>query len=649
MIRIGSISFKLIVPLILILIGAILSFLLFFNFLSAGMAQDNSQQRARELSEIAASSAIRSSTQLSTLGIIDSLGSYEDIESIFLLDVKSQAVLASNKHQFKSRNISQINNTDIRDQLQVAVNSNKNTFEVLNSGRFSYGYHFSLVSLDKKSFNKVVLYIVLNSRVIDKSLNPFFNYLLLLILFLLSFTVVLFFLMVRKIVVTPLNSIVSVMAQGQHKSMAISTGYHSNDEIGKLATQYNTLMESLDSQQGKLILEKEKSQRSEKAKGEFLATMTHEIRTPLNGIIGMSELLNSTSLDGSQSHYVSTINQSGTQLLSVINDILDFSKIESGKMELNLINCDLLTTINHCLALFMVQCHEKGIQLLFSHNSQSSTLDVEVDEVRLKQVLINLISNAIKFTHDGEVKVLLTIIEESDSKIELDISVVDSGIGINEKQIDNIFSEFTQADSSTTRDYGGTGLGLTICKRITEKMGGVITAEGELGVGSNFTVRLSLNKKKKEHTVVNNDLEIAWKSSRFGSEGHKARILLVEDTPINLEIAQVILEENDFIVGTAVNGSLAVEQFKHEEFDVILMDCLMPVMDGYEATRTIRESRHANSQSIPILALTASALQETKESCLQAGMNDFLTKPFETEIVIEKIRYWLLKTEGLIN
>ena len=649
MIRIGSISFKLIVPLILILIGAILSFLLFFYLLSVDMAQDKSQQRARELSEIAASSIVRTSTQLSILGIIDSIGSYEDIESIFLLDVDRQTVLASNKHQFKNRNITNVGNNLIGNQLKVAINSNKNTFKVLLSGKFSYSYHFSLVSLDKKSFNKVVLYIVLNSRVIDKSLNPFFNYLLLLILFLLSFTVVLIFLMIRKIVVAPLNSIVSVMAQGEHKSMAISTGYHSNDEIGKLASQYNTLMESLDSQQEKLILEKEKSQRSEKAKSEFLATMTHEIRTPLNGIIGMSELLSVTSLDGSQSHYVNTISQSGTQLLSVINDILDFSKIESGKMELNLINCNLLDTINNCLALFMIQCHEKGIKLSFVHNNQSDVLNVEVDEVRLKQVLINLISNAIKFTHEGEVKVQLTIIEERDNKIEFDISVVDSGIGINEEQIVNIFSEFTQADSSTTRDYGGTGLGLTICKRITEKMGGVITAKGELGVGSSFIVRLSLNKKQKEQAVVNNDLEIAWQSSRFGSEGHKARILLVEDTPINLEIAKVILEEHDFIVSTAVNGSLAVEKFKNEEFDIILMDCLMPVMDGYEATRSIRACQSANSQSIPILALTASALQETKDKCLQAGMNDFLTKPFETEVVLKNIRYWLLKTEGILK
>ena len=645
MIRTGSISFKLIVPLIIILVGAIFAFLTIFYFLSSDMAHNKSQQRARELSEIVSSSIVRSTSQLSIVGIIDSLGSYEDVEKLFLIDAGKETIVASNKHQFKNKKISLIEPSSLRQQLQAAIN-NKNSFNKLQSGADSYSYHFRMVSLDKKSFNKVILYIVLNNRMIDKFLTPFFNYLLFFILLLLMITVFLIFMMVKRVVVSPLNSIVRVMAKGQNQAMAISTAYHSNDEIGELATQYNTLMETLDSQQEVLILEKEKSQNSDKAKSDFLATMTHEIRTPLNGILGMSELLSATKLDDTQYHYVSTINQSGSQLLAVINDILDFSKIESGKMDLNLTVCDLLTVIDHCMALFVVQCHEKGVKLSFSHNARFKTLDVEVDEVRLKQVIINLISNAIKFTHEGEVSIKLTIIEETDHKLAFDLAVIDTGIGISEQQAIKIFSEFTQADSSTTRDYGGTGLGLAICKKITQKMGGTISAKGELDVGSCFVVKLELNKKKAELVEELGDLDAQWKKSKFYSEDNKAKILLVEDTPINLEIAKIILEENNFEVSSAINGRKAVEKFNEEEFDIILMDCLMPEMDGYEATQIIRTGNKINSCSIPILALTASALQETKDQCLQAGMNDFLTKPFETEVVIQKIRYWLLKVES---
>ena len=641
----GSISFKLTVPLMFIMFGAVASFLTVFYFLSNDMTMNRSQQRARELSEIVASSIERSATPLSIFGIVNSLGSYEDIEEIFLLSVSHKRIIAANKHQFKNRLISEIEKKDLQRRLLEAVNTENNMFQILERGVFSYSYQFSLVSKDKKSINNVVLHLVLNSRVINKSLNPFFNYLLLLILLLLAFTAVLFVIMVRRIVIFPLNNIIGVMAKGQDSSRALITLHHSNDEIGELANQYNRLMSALDSHQERLVLEKEKSEYSAKVKSEFLATMTHEIRTPLNGIIGMSELLNASTLNEQQSHYAKTIQSSGGQLLSIINDVLDFSKIESGKMELNLTTYDLLQAIKSSLSLFEIQCQNKGIDLSFKHDVKGEELYIEADEVRLRQVLLNLLGNAIKFTEHGQVQVKLLVINESIEFIEFELSVKDSGIGISNDQVAILFDEFTQADSSTTRDFGGTGLGLAICKKICEKMGGKISAHGEMGVGSTFKVHLTLEKKQQPIADVVDDIEECWQQSRYQLQGIKARILLVEDTDINLEIATAILEDSGFEVEAAVNGKQASEKFLLSEFDVVLMDCLMPVMDGYEATKQIRKSDIHNAKSIPILALTASALQETKDKCLNAGMNDFLSKPFDSNHVVNKIKFWLLKSE----
>lgn len=626
-----------------IMFGAVASFLAVFYFLSNDMTMNRSQQRARELSEIVASSIERSATPLSIFGIVNSLGSYEDIEEIFLLSVSHKKIIAANKHQYQNRLISEIEKQDLQLRLLEAVNTGNNMFQILERGVFSYSYQFSLVSKDKKSINNVVLHLVLNSRVINKSLNPFFNYLLLLILLLLAFTAVLFVVMVRRIVVFPLNNIIGVMAKGQDSSRALITLHHSNDEIGELANQYNRLMSALDSHQERLVLEKEKSEYSAKVKSEFLATMTHEIRTPLNGIIGMSELLNGSTLNEQQSHYAKTIQNSGGQLLSIINDVLDFSKIESGKMELNLTSYDLLQAIKSSLSLFEIQCQNKGIDLSFEHDVKGEELYIEADEVRLRQVLLNLLGNAIKFTEHGQVQVKLLVINESIEFIEFELSVKDSGIGISNNQVAILFDEFTQADSSTTRDFGGTGLGLAICKKICEKMGGDISAHGEMGVGSTFKVHLTLEKKQQPIADVVDDIEECWQQSRYQLQGIKARILLVEDTDINLEIATAILEDSGFEVEAAVNGKQASEKFLLSEFDIVLMDCLMPVMDGYEATRQIRKSDTHNAKSIPILALTASALQETKDKCLTAGMNDFLSKPFDSNHVVNKIKFWLLK------
>jgi signal transduction histidine kinase/CheY-like chemotaxis protein len=637
-----SISFKLIIPLILVSLGSVVAFFMAFYYLSIDVREQKSQQRALELSEIVASSIERSATNLSVFGIIDSLGSYKDIDEIYLVETESGKIITSNKHQYKNKPISQVNDEKLRGKLLNAISKLKNEFLLVGDDVYSYSYHFSLVSKDRRSFNKVTLFLVLNSKVVAAWLNPFFNSLLVFMLVLFGLSMLLFFMVANKVVVTPIKKFIAAISGSEYKLNAVVVAQHSNDEIGEMVRQYNSLMRSVKEYQESLVLEKEKSEMSAKAKSEFLATMTHEIRTPLNGIIGMSEFLNATTLNKKQQHYANTIHLSGVQLLTVINDVLDFSKIESGKMELNESVFDLLMMIKDCQSLFETQCKDKGLVLRFEHLIPQKQLYIEADEVRLKQVLINLLGNAIKFTQEGCVTIELIALNETESKLKFSLAVKDTGIGISDDKAAHLFDEFTQADSTTTRDFGGTGLGLAICKKICEKMAGRIYASGEIGRGSCFTMEFTLAKKVYVQVTEPDDIEQKWAASVYASDTKNVRVLLVEDTPINLEIAQEVLQSEGFHVEVAMDGKQAIEAFVTGEFDIVLMDCLMPVMDGYEATRGIRSSASKNATNIPIIALTASSLQETKDKCLQAGMNDFLSKPFESAVLLKKMKTWLV-------
>lgn len=509
----------------------------------------------------------------------------------------------------------------------------------------------------------------------------------------------------------------------------------------------------------------EQAQSASMAKSQFLANMSHEIRTPMNGVLGMVQLLEKTTLDEKQHGYVEAIHSSGEMLLTILNDILDFSKIEAGKMEIEANDFDLASCIIQTAQLFTPTAHEKGLEVIVSMPTGSPRCFVG-DMVRLKQIMSNIISNAVKFTECGYIYInlFMSLLDQKRGRLRLEIE--DTGIGITEEQQQKLFSEFSQADTSTTRKFGGTGLGLSISKKLVELMGGTISVESELEKGSRFAIELVLPisdqqpihdysslSGKKALVVDDNHINLEifkdllehWKmsvepvtsadaayqllnrnsydvilldymmpdtdgmqllsrlreeqintpvlliSSSGNSESELAcsnyintqyqhkpvdpdqlanaiirlidpeliavqaqddpsqiqfngTVLLVEDTLINQLLGIEILEGLGLEVELAENGEQAIEKFQTSSYDIIFMDCLMPVMDGYEASRQIRALEQQTGKRItPICALTANALEDAREQCLEAGMNDFISKPFKIEQIQDVLGQWLIK------
>jgi signal transduction histidine kinase/CheY-like chemotaxis protein len=362
----------------------------------------------------------------------------------------------------------------------------------------------------------------------------------------------------------------------------------------------------------------ETANKATKAKSEFLANMSHEIRTPLNGVIGMAEILTKTELNEKQKECVEDLAFSSNLLLSIINDILDFSKIEAGKLELESAPFNLKSMTKKLCRILRYQASKKGLKLNCEYSDDCPEFVVG-DSVRIRQIFMNLVSNSIKFTQKGEITVKLDPLEFTKSKTTLQISVRDTGIGIAEDNIGKIFDKFTQADTSTTRKYGGTGLGLPISKLLIEKMGGEISVKSKTGEGTEFIFSIPFeNADGKYFEESTEELKIFWEK--------QPKVMLVEDNFVNQRVAMTHIEASGCLVDLAENGLDALTKFRENSYDIIFMDVQMPVMDGFEATRILRRIEEGKTKT-PIVAMTAGASSDGKDECLEAGMDDYLSKP----------------------
>ncbi|NOI17938.1 response regulator [Vibrio coralliilyticus] len=449
-----------------------------------------------------------------------------------------------------------------------------------------------------------------------------------------------------KLILKPISHLSSAMADFHtsptpNKLVMPKRLFH--DEISHLTDKYNQCAEQLRVNYQQIIESKEKAEIANVKKSEFLANMSHEIRTPMNGIVGVAELLKETKPNEVQRNYVDILLTSSHTLLDIINDILDFSKIEAGHFELDPTKFDLKSLIQQQANEYSIRAKQQ--ELFFDCNIDPAVpQEIEADSVRLKQVINNLIGNALKFTHRGYVELNIKLLENETGN-QLQFEVKDTGIGIAKDKLDSIFDKFQQADGSTARQYGGTGLGLAISQKIVELMGGKLQVTSEVDLGSSFYFSIPIDTPSTAiGGIVQSSPNLVEFPASSGTQMKKLspkyktglKVLVVEDTRVNQQVIQVMLNLLGLEVDIANNGVEALEYCQQNEVDAILMDCHMPVMDGYEATQKIRQLE-GWAAYVPIIAVTANVIKEDRERCFEIGMNGFLSKPVKPKEIEEAL------------
>ena len=411
-------------------------------------------------------------------------------------------------------------------------------------------------------------------------------------------------------------------------------------ELGSLAQHINNLADGLEQASreqhaaiAQLIQTREEAERANRAKTDFLAMMSHELRTPMNGVLGMLQLLETTEMTEEQAEYASLASESTEHLLKVINDILDFSRIERSALELEHIPFNLAELVSNCAQAFQHSAAQRGLHLQLTIPEGLQDLHVLGDPTRIRQILVNLIGNALKFTEHGQISIEPLWQRLDHELIWFTCVVRDSGIGISSEKLDSMFTAFQQADSSISRRYGGTGLGLPIARTLAERMGGTLHATSEETQGSVFTLEIPLEL----HQPVEHSQRPALEPRGTSAPGRK--ILLVEDNQVNQTVIEAMLCSLGYEVSMVSDGAQAIHFANTERFAAILMDCRLPIINGYEATRQIRQL--PGCMTLPIIALTANALQGDRETCLKAGMNDYLAKPFKRADLEQILLRWV--------
>jgi PAS domain S-box-containing protein len=383
--------------------------------------------------------------------------------------------------------------------------------------------------------------------------------------------------------------------------------------------------------------ERVKAENAVKAKQQFLSNMSHEIRTPMNAIIGFTKVVLKTTLTEKQSEYIHAIKTSGDALILLINDILDLAKVDAGKMTFEKTPFRMATSISTMLHLFETKILEKNLELVIDYDNNIPEVLVG-DPARLHQIILNLVSNSVKFTKTGRINVDVRLLKSDDNKVKIQFSVADTGIGIPKNKLKSIFENFQQASHGTSRIYGGTGLGLAIVKQLVEQQGGTIQVESKLNAGSAFVFTLDFKKTKTE---VPSDTD-EW---RINEEIKGIKVLVAEDIPLNQLLMKTLLDDFGFECDIAENGNIAIDLLSLKQYDLILMDLQMPEMNGFEATEYIRKTMKSQ---IPIIALTADVTTADLNKCTAVGMNEYIAKPVDEKILYRKI-IGILKKTGLIK